>query len=115
MNASFQDAATQAIRYWERGRIFYNAVLFAVVAGIYAWFLPGSKAEMSLDLLQMLFALAVLSNVLYCAAYPVDIAVQATGFRAIWLRGRWVLLLLGTLFACVLAEFIARGMFGSAI
>jgi len=115
MNASFHDTATHAIRYWERSRILYNAALLAVVAGVYAWYLPGSKAEVSLDLLQTLFVLAMLSNIFYCAAYPVDIVVQSSGYRTTWSWARWILLLVGTLFACVLAGFVARGMFGYAI
>lgn len=112
MNASFRDMSTTAIRFWERGRIIYNTALLAVVTSVYAWHLPGSKAELSLDLLQALFVLAVLSNILFCAAYPVDIVIQASGLRAFRSRARWVLLIVGTLFACVFAEFISRGMFG---
>lgn len=115
MNMPFPDALTSSIRYWERGRVFYNAAMAAVVAGIYAWYLPGSKTAVSLDLLQALFVLAVLSNVLYCAAYPVDLLVQWSGYRAIGARCRWILLAVGTLLACVLAEFIARGMFGQSM
>lgn len=92
-----------------------HAALLAVVAGGYACHLPSSKAQVSIDLLQALFVLAVLSNVFYCAAYLVDIAVQSSGYSAIWSWTRWILLLVGTLFACVLAGFVSRGMFGYAI
>jgi hypothetical protein len=65
----------------------------------------------SFELLQQLFVFAVLGNVAFCAAYPADLFVQASGFRDTWRRVRWVLLLVGVLFASVLAHFISRGIF----
>jgi hypothetical protein len=55
--------------------------------------------------------LAVLANVAYCAAYPVDVLALLSDFRATWLRRRWMLLVVGMLFAAVPAHFISRGMF----
>lgn len=115
MNASLRGTSTSAIRFWERGRIIYNAALLAVVAGIYALHPPSSNEEMSIDQLQAMFVLAVLANVSFCVAYPIDILVQLSGHRVILSWARWIVLLVGTLFACVLAEFIARGMFGYSI
>ena len=112
--ATFKESVTVAVRFWERGRILYNLALIAVVAAVFAFFWPHSRNAISIDLTQGLFVLAVLSNVAYCAAYPVDLLAQASGYRDTWLRIRWGLLAIGTLFACVIAQFFARGMFGNA-
>lgn len=112
--ATFKDSVTEAIRFWERGRILYNLALVAVVGAVFVFFWPHSREVLSVDLTQGLFLLAVLSNVAYCAAYPVDLFAQSSGYRATWLRIRWGLLAIGTLFACVIAQFFARSMFGNA-
>lgn len=112
---TFKDSVTNAIRYWERGRILYNAALLAVAAVVFCVFWPQSRAVLSVDLGLGLFVLAVLANVAYCAAYPVDLLLQCSGFRATWLRIRWGLFVIGTVFAIVIAQFFARGMFGPSV
>jgi hypothetical protein len=110
----FRASLTNAIRYWERGRLIYNFVLLGVVGSIFLFHLPQSQQAISFDLLQGLFVLAVLANVAYCAAYLVDLVVQSSGYQAAWFKFRWVLLVLGILFASVITQFVARGMFASA-
>jgi len=63
---AFRDILGNAIRYWERRRILYNAVLLIVVllCFIAAW--PASKQALHFDSLLTLFILAVLANVAYC-------------------------------------------------
>ena len=104
-----RDALSDAIRYWEPRRILYNAVLLVVVAVTYWATLP--RAILNADSLQALFVLAVLANVAYCAAYAVDVVAQISAFRGIWLRVRWMLLIVGLLFAGVLAHFFSGGLF----
>jgi len=106
----FAELAGDAIRYWERRRPLYDLALLAVVLAhfIAAW--PGSMLLLKPDPLLMLFGLAVLANVAYCAAYAVDLFVQFSGARASWMRWRWTLLLVGTAFAAVLAHFCALGL-----
>ena len=99
---AFRDALTDALGYWERRRLAYNLLLAAVVVAVYC--LAPARPAPRLDML--------MQNVLYCAAYLVDIGVQCSGFRDAWLRRRWLLLAIGSLFAAVLAQFVARGMFG---
>jgi len=106
-----RDALSDAIRYWEPRRILYNAVLLLVVAVTYWAKLPVSRATVIADSLQVLFLLAVLANVAYCAAYVVDVVVQVSAFRQTWLRLRWILLVVGVLFAGVLAHFFSSGLF----
>ena len=106
-----RDALSNAIRYWEPRRILYNAVLLLVVALSYWANLPASRASLNADSLQALFVLAVLANIAYCAAYAVDVVAQISAFRGVWLRVRWMLLVVGLLFAGVLAHFFSGGLF----
>lgn len=109
---TFRTFAHDAVRYWERGRIAYNLALLAVVAIVFMHFWPTSRQALSLDLAQGLFVLAVLANVFYSSAYLVDLFAQYAGFADGWRRRRWMLWTLGTVLACVLAQFVSRGMFG---
>lgn len=107
-----RDYFTDAIRFWEPRRVLYNLVLAAIVITYFALGYPASKAVLNVDFTLGLFILAVIANVAYCAAYLADIFVQASGFREIWQRGRWVLFAIGTTFAAVITRFVAMGMFG---
>ena len=104
-NPTIWDVLTDALRYWEPRRIAYNAVLVLVFLGsiIQAW--PHSRPVVSLQGLLFLFVLAVLANVCYTAAYVVDVPVQLSGFRDQWKRWRWLLWVVGTLFAAVLTLY----------
>jgi len=104
-------AFSDALRYWEPRRVLYNLVLLVVVVAVYVADLPGARSALTFDLLQGLFVLAVLANVAYCAAYVVDVAAQLSTFRELWLRFRWILLLIGLAFAAVLANFFSHGIF----
>ena len=83
-----RDALSDAIRYWEPRRIVYNAVLLLVVAVAYWANLPASRASVNADCLLVLFVLAVVANIAYCAAYAVDVVAQLSAFRDSWLRVR---------------------------
>ena len=107
-------ALTDAIRYWERGRILYNTVLAIIVIAYFAINLPGSKGQLSFGLLQGFFVLAVLANIAYCAAYPIDVFTQLSGVRAVWVRYRWVLLVVGILFAAIFAQLFSQSLFANA-
>jgi len=108
-------ALSNAIGYWERRRIAYNIVLLIVVAVMFTVNLPGSRANVSANTLLMLFVLAVLANVAYCAAYIVDVAAQLSTFQDTWLKTRWMLAAIGTIFAGLLAYFFSTGFFGQII
>jgi hypothetical protein len=109
-----RDIVTDAIGHWERRRILYNLALLAVVVATYMLDAGTAPRPLSFELLQQLFVFAVLANVAFCAAYPADLFAQVSAFRATWRRVRWVLLIVGVLFASVLAHFISRGIFGGA-
>jgi glucan phosphoethanolaminetransferase (alkaline phosphatase superfamily) len=110
---SLRDYATEAIRYWEPRRLLYNLLLVAVVIATFSLNLPGSKAAVTIDSILWLFLLAVLANVAYCAAYIVDIFVQASAFRDQWKQLRWLLFTLGVAFAAVLARYFSVGLFAA--
>ncbi len=113
-SATFRANITDAIKFWERGRIVYNALLTAVVVVHFVSGYPASKASVSLDFGLGLFLLAVVANVAYCAAYLADFFAQASGFCDLWRQYRWVLLAIGSVFAAIITHFISAGMFPSA-
>ena len=89
----------------------YNAVLAVIVVVYFGINYPGSRSVISIDLALFLFLLAVLANVAYCAAYVVDIFAQASGYREQWRKYRWVVFIIGLLFAGVITRFFALRMF----
>jgi len=109
--SAVRDYFTDAIKFWEPRRIIYNLVLAAIVILYFATGYPSSKAMLSVDFALGLFLLAVAANIVCCAASLVDVFVQASGFREVWQRSRWVLFVIGTTFAAVITRFIAMGMF----
>ena len=112
MNSSeFRNYFTDAIRFWEPRRIVYNLALAGIVVAYFIAGYPGSRSILSIDFALGLFLLAVAANICYCAAYLADIFVQASGFREVWQRARWVLFLLGTLVAAIITRFMSLAMF----
>jgi hypothetical protein len=103
--------AAAGLRYWEPRRLWYNAVLVAVVATHFALNLPGSRGRLSFDLLLTLFFLAVLANVAYCAAYVADMFVQLSGLDAAWRRGRPAVWAVATAFAATITHCFAQSLF----
>jgi hypothetical protein len=111
---TLRETMADAIRYWEPLRIGYNLVL-AIVVLLSFWIgYPASKAALSGDLAQFVFILAVLANVAYCAVYPVDVFAQFSGYRDLWRKYRWVLFVIGMLFAGIITHFFSIGLFSGA-
>lgn len=111
VKAPTREIATDLLRYWEPRRLVYNAALVVVCVVQFVTYLPGSRAAFTWDAALVGFLLAVVANVLYCAAYLADGFVQYTPFRTVWLRIRWLLFALGVAFATVLTHFIAKAYF----
>ncbi len=105
----FREIVTNAIRYWELRRLWYNVALAGIVLAYFYAGLPASRVLLNTDGVLDLAVLAILANVCYCAAYVVDVFAQFSGFRAPWLRWRWLLLLLGIAFAGILTRSFALG------
>jgi hypothetical protein len=108
----WRDYLSNAIRYWEPRRIPYNLLLAVIVIFHFVQGLPSWKSALQFDSLLLFFALAVLANVAYCAAYIPDVFAQMSGLRDSWLRFRWILLTIGLAFAAVLAHFFSVGTLG---
>lgn len=73
---------------------------------------PVSERAIHIEAILIVFVLAVLANVAYCAAYIPELALQFTSYRHFWIRSRWMLMLIGTLMACAIAYLSVSGMFG---
>ena len=102
-----REHVTDAIRFWERGRIVYNLALLAVSIAILSFMRLDQSGWFASGVL--LLFLAVLANLLYCVAYPIDLFVQASDFRDAWRGVRWALLAFGTFFAMVQAFLVLGG------
>jgi hypothetical protein len=109
--ATIREWTTDAIRYWEPRRILYNLVLAAIVLACFVVALPVSKGLITLDSVLVLFLLAVLANVAYCATYAVDIFAQISGFRDLWQKYRWVLFVVGVVFSGIITRFWSLALF----
>jgi hypothetical protein len=105
--AQLRELVTDALRYWELRRLFYNALLALVVLGhfIAAW--PASRTSVDFDNALGVFLLAVAANVAYSVVYVPDVFIQFSGFRASRARWRLVFLVVGFAFAAVLTHFFS--------
>ncbi len=110
---SLKDYLTDAIRYWEPRRLVYNAVLAVILLTYFGVYYPGSRKTLSLESALLIFLLAVLANVAYCAAYLCDIFAQASGYRERWRAVRWIVFVVGLIFAGILTRYFAIGFFHS--
>jgi hypothetical protein len=109
--SQWRDYLGDAIRYWEPRRILYNLLLAAIVIVHFFKELPFSKTVLQFNVILLLFGLAVLANVAYCAAYVPDVFAQMSSVRDSWLRYRWTLFTVGLAFAAVLTHFWSLAMF----
>jgi hypothetical protein len=100
-----------ALRYWEPRRLVFNAVLGCVVLGHFLLRLPESRNALTFDFGLIVFLLAVIANICYCAVYVADLFVQFSGLHAAWQRGRVLLLVVGTAFAATITHFVVQGLF----
>ena len=101
---------SDGVGFWElKGRLIYNGVL-GLVCGFHAFrgdslLLRWSDA----DNLTAFLSFVIVANVVYCAAYVPDQAIQLTPYREGWKRWRWLLLAFGTFFASLLAHAALAG------
>ncbi|MGO9086073.1 MAG: hypothetical protein ACLP6G_11180 [Terriglobales bacterium] len=94
-----------AARFWERGRILYNAILTLIVLlwVVLTW--PHFRPALTLGALEALVVLALAANLCYSAAYLADFFMQGLLSIQHWRRFRQVLWLLGMLFAILLENY----------
>jgi hypothetical protein len=103
--ASVRATLADAARFWEPRRILYNLLLAAATLAWFAHAWPNFREEFTLSGIIPLSVLALLANLLYCAAYFIDVPMQLTPFSAPWKRRRWMLWLAGTLLAFVITNY----------
>jgi hypothetical protein len=77
-SSQFREYVTDAIKFWESWRLLYNLALATIVVIYFGLAYPHSKTALTVDFCLGLFLLAVIANIAYCAAYIVDIFVQAS-------------------------------------
>ncbi len=106
-HSSFEtrEPLSDAIRYWERRRIFYNLVLVTIVFawGVITW--PHFSESLTLQHLFFLVFFAAMANLFYSSVYLVDIPLQHSPFKTVWRRWRLGLWLIGTLFAILFTNY----------
>ena len=105
-----RELTTDALRYWEVRRLAYNLILALIVVVHFVAGWPRSMSWLTFDGLLGLIVLAVLANVAYSAVYVADVFIQLSGFRSSRARWRWILLVVGFVFAAILTHFISSGM-----
>ncbi|MBI1187303.1 MAG: hypothetical protein GC206_08240 [Alphaproteobacteria bacterium] len=114
MNLLDRAHVSDALRFWEVGRLPYNLALALTALG--ALNVQGLLTPEGLGPLAphfpVLLVLAGAANVLYCAAYPVDLVLQHSDWRPrrrVWRLGLWCA---GTLLAMALTWIMMLGAMG---
>jgi hypothetical protein len=105
MSTTWRDSFSQAWRYWEPRRILYNAVLVAVSIFWFGLAWKHFRPALNPGNIFRLLGLALIANVLYCAAYIVDIPLQLSNLSTFWTRHRWALWMIATVFAMLLTSY----------
>jgi len=101
----FFELLSTSARFWEPRRILYNFILTAVCAIWLVGSWPHFRPALQLSTLLPMAALAFFANICYSAAYIVDIPLLTSTFRTSWLSRRWILWLVGMLFALLLENY----------
>lgn len=103
------------VRYWERARWLYLALLAA--ATVLGYFLGGTRAHafsdetlFDLGTLILLAFLFVAANACYSVVYLLEFLVMGTRVQEIFQHYRWLLLGAGCLLGTVLAFGISNGI-----
>lgn len=95
----------EAARFWERQRVWYNAVLCASVVLWVAFTWPHFRPALNWVALGKMLVLAVLANLCYCAGYVAELFMQPLFSQASRTRVRWVVWTIGMLGAVVLENY----------
>jgi hypothetical protein len=98
-------APREAVRFWERGRLLYNAILTIIVLLWLAKTWPHFRPSLTLGSFEAFFVLGLLANLAYSTAYLAEFFIQLLAPGAARRRARIALFVLGTLFAIVLENY----------
>jgi len=95
----------EAARFWEPLRLWHNTALFIVVLLwlVFTW--PHFRPALTLEALGKLLVLALLANICYCAAYPMDWLLQALSPEKARHWSRWAVWVLGMLLALLVENY----------
>jgi hypothetical protein len=104
-NTTSDSSLRDAARFWERGRLLYNAILTAIVLlwVVLTW--PHFRPLVTPLSLEFLAVFALLANLCYSASYLADLFMRLALPSAHWRRFRQVLFVLGTLFAILIENY----------
>lgn len=108
---AFREIISDTIAYWEPRRLLFNILLACVTISGFCLGWPESQKHLKFDLVLALIVLAALANLMYCTAYLVDVFVQLSRFRELWIKRRWLLFVLGTLLALALTTATVAMLF----
>ena len=103
------DCLHRSSSYWERRRIVYNVVL--AILTLYCWGpeILASEPRSLLGLAIVLGVFALIANVLFCLAYPVDVVLQLFSLDGMLKTTRPVLFASGLAIASGLALWVLLG------
>lgn len=95
----------EAAHFWEPRRLWYNAMLSAVVLLwlIFTW--PHFLPALNLVALGKMMVLAILANACYCTAYGAEFFIQGLLPQPLWRPCRWAIWVLGMLLALVTENY----------
>jgi hypothetical protein len=95
----------QASRFWEARRLWYTAILSAIVLlwVVLTW--PHFRAALNWADLGRMTVLGLLANVCYCAAYMAEFFIQGALPAKFWRRARYAVWIAGMLFAIVITNY----------
>ena len=104
-NHKLQGGLRAASRFWEPRRLWYTAILFAIVLlwVVLTW--PHFRAALNLADLGRMTVLALLANVCYCAAYMAEFSIQGALPEKFWRRARYAIWVSGMLLAIVITNY----------
>lgn len=105
LSAKSSPRSSEAVRFWEPRRFWYNAALFVVVLLWLRLTWPHFRPALTLDALGKMLVLALLANVCYCAAYVVEAGIQAISSDIARRRFRWAVWILGMLLALLIENY----------
>lgn len=107
---TLREALIDAASYWERRRLVYNGVLAVLVAFCWGADIVASQPGQWIGAALVLLVLGGLANLLYCAAYPVDLLLLLSPLHRQWRGCRWMLFAAGLLLASGLAVHVMLGV-----
>lgn len=95
----FHEALKGAVRWWETRRILYNLAMTALACLVVVRTWPHFRPAIRWSSVPPLVVLALIANVLYCAAYVPELMMIDADWRERWRKWRWALFTLGTMLA----------------